>query len=280
MENLTKILTGTSFKYNSDVDYEKDGHTYCKTCNERVDSEPMEFLEDKNFIRRLQCKCKRDEIARIEKMEKIVKLKKLKDECFVSKRQQDYTFDNADETTDKKLIIKTRNYVDGFDEMLEDNIGLFLFGSVGSGKTYLACAIANEIIEKYEYRVKMKNFAQILNDLQSGGFNLDRNEYINTLTSPKLLILDDFGIERNTEYALENIYNVINARYLKAKPTIITTNLDYGDIEKEQDSVSLARIYSRLLEMCLPLKVVSKDRRKEIRRAKLDKASKRMNGDD
>lgn len=280
MENLTKILTGTSFKYNSEMDYEKDGHAYCKTCNERVDSEPSEFLDVKDFVHRKQCKCRRDEIERAEKRKKAEKIKAIKEKCFINKNQMNYTFDNADDRTDKGLLTKTKNYANAFDEMLEDNIGLFLFGSVGSGKTYLACAIANEIIEKHEYRVKMKNFAQILNDLQSGGFNLDRNEYINTLTSPKLLILDDFGIERNTEYALENIYNVINARYLKAKPTIITTNLDYGDIEKEQESVSLARIYSRLLEMCLPLKVVSKDRRKEIRQSKLDKASKRMNGDD
>lgn len=53
----------------------------------------------------------------------------------------------------------------------------------------------------------MRNFAQILNDLQKGGFNLDRNEYINSLTNSTLFILDDFGIERNTEYALEQIYN-------------------------------------------------------------------------
>ena len=62
-----------------------------------------------------------------------------------------------------------------------------------------------------------------------GSFNLDRNEYIEQITSPTLLIFDYFEIERNTEYALEQIYNVINARYLKARPTIITTNLDFKD---------------------------------------------------
>ena len=113
--------------------------------------------------------------------------------------------------------------------MRKDNVGLLLYGNVGSGKTYVACSIANAIITEYSYTVKMRNFAQILNDLQKGGFNLDRNEYIEQITSPTLLIFDYFEIERNTEYALEQIYNVINARYLKARPTIITTNLDFKD---------------------------------------------------
>ena len=86
------------------------------------------------------------------------------------------------------------------------------------------------------------------------------------------LILDDFGIERNTEYALEQIYNVINARYLKARPTIITTNLNFKDIEKEQKDIMLCRIYSRIIEMCLPLRVTGLDRRKIQSKEKLKKA--------
>ena len=82
---------------------------------------------------------------------------------------------------------------------------------------------------------------------------------IANITSPTLLILDDFGIERSTEYALEQIYNIINARYLKSKPTIITTNLNFKDIETEQEDIMLDRIYSRIIEMCLPLRVIGVD---------------------
>lgn len=161
--------------------------------------------------------------------------------------------------------------------MRKDNVGLLLYGNIGSGKTYLACSIANEIITKYSYVVKVRNFAQILNDLQKGGFNLDRNEYIDSITNATLLILDDFGIERNTEYALEQIYNVINARYLKAKPTIITTNLNYKDIEKEQEDIMLGRIYSRIIEMCLPFRVIGVDRRKLQSKERLNKAQNLIN---
>ncbi len=204
--------------------------------------------------------------------EKQIEQDRLRKNCFISINQISYTFENADKDTDKDIIKKAKNYVKHFEEMRKDNVGLLLYGNVGSGKTYIACSIANAIITEYSYTVKMRNFVQILNDLQKGGFNLDRNEYIEQITNPTLLILDDFGIERNTEYALEQIYNVINARYLKARPTIITTNLNFKDIEKEQEDIMLGRIYSRIIEMCLPLRVTELDRRKIQSKEKLKKA--------
>ena len=109
---------------------------------------------------------------------KLLKQDRLRQSCFISKNQIAYNFENADEDTDKEIIKKAKNYVKHFEEMRKDNVGLLLYGNVGSGKTYVACAIANAIITEYSHTVKMRNFAQILNDLQKGGFNLDRNEYI------------------------------------------------------------------------------------------------------
>lgn len=268
---VTTQIQGTDFTYNTETHYEKDGHIYCKTCNERIDGKPITFL-DKLKIFRISCKCDRDRAEQEKLREKLMKQDGLRRNCFISKNQIAYTFENADKDTDDNIIRKAKNYVKHFEEMREDNIGLLLYGSVGSGKTYIACAIANAIITEYSCTVKMRNFAQILNDLQKGGFNLDRNEYINSLTNSTLFILDDFGIERNTEYALEQIYNVINARYLKARPTIITTNLNFKDIETEQDDVMLNRIYSRIIEMCLPLRVTGQDRRKSQSKEKKKKA--------
>ena len=268
---ITTKIQGTDFTYNKVTHFEKDGHIYCKTCNEKIDGKVIPML-DKPMVIRTACKCDRDRQEQEKLREKQIEQDRLRQNCFISKNQIAYTFENADENTDKDIIKKAKNYVKHFEEMRKDNVGLLLYGNVGSGKTYIACSIANAIITEYSYNVKMRNFAQILNDLQKGGFTLDRNEYIEQITSPALIILDDFGIERNTEYALEQIYNVINARYLKARLTIITTNLNFKDIEKEQEDIMLGRIYSRIIEMCLPLRVIGLDRRKIQSKEKLKKA--------
>ncbi len=268
---ITTKIEDTDFTYNGETHYEKAGHIYCKVCNERIDRKPVQML-NKLMIFRISCKCDRDRAEQEKQREKQIEQERLRQNCFISRNQISYTFENADEDTDKDIIKKAKNYVKYFEEMRKDNVGLLLYGNVGSGKTFIACNIANAIITEYSYTVKMRNFAQILNDLQKGGFNLDRNEYIEQITNPTLLILDDFGIERNTEYALEQIYNVINARYLNARPTIITTNLNFKDIEQEQEDIMLGRIYSRIIEMCLPLRVIGADRRKIQSKEKLKKS--------
>lgn len=278
-ENIKTIaIDGAEFSYSEEKGYEKDGHVYCKKCHEQIDGKPMEVL-NQVLIFRSSCKCDKEREEQQKLRERAMKIEDLKKNCFIERKQEQFTFKNADNLTDQEIIKKAKRYVENFDKFKEENIGLIIYGGVGSGKTYLTCAIANAIIEKYLYSCKVINFSQILNDLQKGGFNLDRNQYINNLTNKTLLVIDDFGIERDTEYALEQIYNVINARYQKDKPTIITTNIDYKELDRSQESLILERIYSRIREMGVPFKVDGDDRRRKRRDEKINKASKYMNGD-
>lgn len=273
---ITVKINGIEFTYNDELYYEKNTHIYCKTCNKQIDGKPMKLL-NKQIIFKVACECDREKEEQEKKREKFLEQEKLRESCFISKVQHNYRFDNCDEYIDIEVIRKSKNYVKYFEEMRKDNIGLLFYGNVGSGKTYIACSIANQIIEEYFYTVKVRNFAQILNDLQKGGFNLNRNEYIDSITNSTLLILDDFGIERNTEYALEQIYNIINVRYLKSKLTIITTNINFKDIEREQEDMMLGRIYSRIIDMCLPIRVVGVDKRKLRRKEKMRRTQKLIN---
>ena len=95
--------------------------------------------------------------------------------------------------------------------------------------------------------VMMTNFARLLNkltDMYSG----DRNAYINSFNSFPLLIIDDLGVERNSEFAREQVFNIIDSRYRSQLPMIVTTNLTVDELKNPAD-LARARIYDRVLEV-------------------------------
>ena len=164
-------------------------------------------------------------------------------------------------------------YVERWEQIKEENHGLILWGNVGTGKSYFAGCIANALMER-EVSVCMTNFALILNDL-AASFK-DRNEYISRLCSFPLLILDDFGMERGTEYGLEQVYNVIDSRYRCGKPLIVTTNLTLEELQNPEDTPH-ARIYDRLSEMCTPVRFTGENFRKATAQAKMERLKTLLN---
>lgn len=179
--------------------------------------------------------------------ERMQRLNMLKSMCFQDSALYGRTFEN--DNGNNPLINKAKTYADKWSDMLSKNIGLLLWGEVGTGKTYFASCIANALVENC-VSVKMTNFSTILNDLF---YENDKNQYINRLNNHNLLVIDDLGIERDTEYALEQVYNIIDARYKSNKPLIITTNLSITEIKNPVDTAH-KRIYDRVLEMCVPIK--------------------------
>ena len=100
----------------------------------------------------------------------------------------------------------------------------------------------------------------ILNDL----FAIeDKIEYIRLLNRYELLIIDDLGVERSSEYALENIFSVIDWRYRSGKPLIITTNIPLVQL-KQETKIDKKRIYDRILERCIPVKIDGVSRREAM----------------
>ena len=156
--------------------------------------------------------------------------------------------------------------------MKTENIGYLLWGNVGTRKSYFAGCIANALMEQ-EIPTCMTNFATILNSLFNGVEG--RNEYISKLCAYPLLILDDFGMERGTEYGLEQVYNVVDSRYRSNKPLIVTTNLTLEQLQHPEDTAH-ARIYDRLLEMCVPVRFTGGNFRKVTAQQKMERLRKLM----
>jgi len=281
MEDKIKTIKidGVEFSFNVNKAFEKDGHVYCRKCKEKIDSDPLDCLGNRKILFRRHCKCDREEESLRKAREEADHIRRLREECFItSKNLINCTFDKL-LAPDRQEVIIAKNFVKNFKELLRDNNGLIFHGNVGTGKTYLAACIANKIIEDYQIRVKMRNIPQIINDIEKGGFDIDKNDYYRKLSSVPLLILDDFGIERNTEYVNEMVYQIINTRYESKKPTIISTNIPLDVIMNGSNDIDKERIYSRIREMCIPVKIAGKDIRTELGRKKLRETRDLLLGD-
>ena len=176
----------------------------------------------------------------------------------------DWNFENDDGRAPQMHY--AHRYVEQWQTICAENLGLLLWGGVGTGKSFLAGCIANALMEQ-EVPVRMTNFARILNELNSSFSR--RNVVVDRLCRYPLLIIDDFGMERGTEYALEQVYNIVDSRYRSQKPLIVTTNLPLNEIRHPQDTAH-ARIYDRILEMCVPISCIGASLRKENAQKKLE----------
>lgn len=216
----------------------------------------------------IECSCQRIERAKqeaplISQQKHSDLVRRLKAEGFSDPAMLDWKFENDNGRSPQ--MHHAHRYVEQWQTMRAENLGLFLWGGVGTGKSFLAECIANALIEQ-EVPVHMTNFARILNELNSSFSG--RNEVVDKLCRYPLLIIDDFGMERGTEYAREQVYNIVDSRYRSQKPLIVTTNLTLDEIRHPQDTVH-ARIYDRLLEMRVPISCIGVSLRIENAQEKL-----------
>lgn len=186
---------------------------------------------------------------------------------FPDAEMREWTFAKSDHTDQKNENI-ARRYVANFDAMRSQGTGLLLCGSVGTGKSFLAAAIANELINQGTPCL-MTNFSRIISRV-SEKFGGDQ-KYLDNLNRFDLLIIDDLGSERDTEFTWEKVMNVVDARYRAGLPLIITTNLTLKDLADPSD-IRRQRVFSRLKEMCVFLEVNGADRRNKKMRDKMESA--------
>ena len=230
--------------------YGEDGLLYCGVCHEAKEAffpNGTIFCGKDRHPAECACQRKRREADEAEREEynRRLRVRELRERCFINPIMRNWTFANA--TIRNKRVVQAMSYVDRWATVKEANCGLLFWGSVGTGKSFLAGCIANALLEK-EVSVCMTNLAAVINHDFSG-----RQEYIRKLCSYQLLILDDFGMERDTSFALETVYDVIDGRYLSGKPLIVTTNLTMDELKKPRD-VDHQRIYDRVLAMTVPIR--------------------------
>jgi DNA replication protein DnaC len=241
-------------------DYLLDGLLHCGKC--KTPKQVRISVLGRERTPMCLCKCaseRRDkeeaERARIKHEQKIAEMRRM---GFPDEELRKWTF-AQDDHTNERISTVAINYAEKFVEMRKNGKGLLFFGEVGTGKTFAAACIVNALIDR-GFPCLMTNFARLTNTIQ-GMFD-GKQEYIDSLNNFDLLVIDDLASERNTEYMNEIVFNIIDSRYRAGLPMIITTNLTAKEL-KSSTEIAKQRVYSRLLERCIPIEVQGVDRRRK-----------------
>lgn len=236
---------------------EADGLIYCKNCKTPRQFVFENFTGGKPAILPKLCKCKDEEAKKKqqeeERRERLQRIENARNLAITVPSYRGYRFSADDGKTPKTTEI-CKNYVRNFPEFSKTGQGLLLYGDVGTGKTFYALCIANALINR-EYRVLHTSLADVVKMAQ----DFDNAEaHFNRLMYKQCIVIDDLGTERTTSFAEEQIYKFIDGCNTHNVALIVTTNYTPKELEAaaaDTSDLTHARIYSRLLEKCFPVRV-------------------------
>lgn len=231
---------------NTKTDYidSETGLIYCGLC--RTPKQAKVLLLGDERIMNCICRCESERYKREEEQRRLnERIRKNKENSKIPAMFADASCDRID---DYKKRTYAERYALKFDEI--GNNGFLLYGDVGTGKSYFAACIANDLLNK-GMSVRWLTSMQIVE--MSGFFNKSEyDSYLESIAYPDLLIIDDFGAERGTDYALERMHELVDYRISSCKPVIVTTNFELSDM-KETTDLRRKRTFDRIFQCCLPI---------------------------
>lgn len=228
----------------------------CVKTNCKCSGEEPYFYSENNAIK--ECFCRPVRL-------KISKINKIYNDSGIDKKYRwrflnEFHIRNKNDEKAKKAAF---HIISKFPDVSK---GLFLWGNPGTGKTFLSTIILTELITTLGINGKFvkisRNFFGLLKStFVEGSSNYGMASKIEKeLAGVDILVVDDFGIQRDSAWEQETLYNLVDSRYESEKFTIFTSNIDPNISMK---NLSEGRILSRIKEMCSIIEITGPDRRQE-----------------
>ncbi|TES48055.1 ATP-binding protein [Shouchella lehensis] len=247
----------------------KDGGAECPHCGEFIPQMKVDILNRTKIVQPV-CECvtrkmKEEEIKR-ERFVQDKTTKRLFNISTMGEKFASSTFESfIHRSGTEKPFKAAQKYVNEFEEFGGTSLGIW--GSYGNGKSHIAAAVANELNSK-GHTVVFQTTKDMLDKLKStfgDKSNFKYDEVIRALVTCDLLVLDDIGAEKVTEWVEETFFGIIDHRYRKKRPIFYTSNLKPSELHEKIGGRSV----DRLSEMCITIENKATSYRKELAKERL-----------
>jgi len=256
-------------------DYEENGVLYCGYCHKPKSIQHRLLGKLRRFP--VDCDCMSDCRQRIALARQQREKQERAEACrrhalpFPYMRQWDFAHDDGDSP---HITGYARQFTQHFPELKQLGLGLFLFGSSGTGKTFTAAEIVNALCDE-GYHCLVTSFLEIINRLLSLNRE-NRHDYIDEVCRHDLLVFEDYGTEPETYFSDMNVLEIVNTCYQKRIPLIITTPLPRDALSKAGNPTRLLAL-ARLKERCYCL-TLTNTRRKRSQAKERAETARRLLG--
>ncbi len=213
-----------------------------------------------------ECEKKNDQ-REWEHMRRDARVATLRNRSGLSKRMRGYTFANFKpyfSPSAARAAEKVENYLKNWEENREFGRGLYFCGGVGTGKTHLAVAVMNELMQTTRVPSLFVTVPEFLDNLREAYMipGRDLDEWMDAVKNADLLVLDDLGAEKPNPWVRERLFVVVNHRYREALPTLFTSNIGPRDLATQLGE----RTASRIIAMCDWISLEGEDYRETVAR--------------